>query len=250
LETFLEKARGKLRRIAEENYFMQEPIQVMIRPLSPRQAIGAPVRQDYPLLTGKEVIVEAEFRGSYGQAFTSRPEPYHGSLSDVLAIPISEAGNRAILLSTINAVTAHLKMAARVRHCKDEEPEQCAEEIAQDLLKRFGKIKIGMVGYQPAILENLARVFGPENVRCTDLNPANTGEKRYGVEIWDGATDTGRLIDWCDLALVTSSTLANDTFDAIYREAEAGGKRLIIFGITGAGVAALLDLERLCFYGH
>jgi uncharacterized protein (DUF4213/DUF364 family) len=60
-----------------------------------------------------------------------------------------------------------------------------------------------------------------------------------------------RLIDWGDLVLVTSSTLSNGTLDAIYEEAVLiKKKKLVIFGITGASVAALLGLDRLCFYGH
>ena len=250
MELMLEKVHRELSRIAEQNALLQDHIRVAAGPLSPRQAIGTPSRQDFPLLAGKEVIVEAEFRGSYGQAFTGQPRLYEGSLKDVLELPLSEAGNRAILLSTLNAVTSHLGMAERVRHCRDEEPEKCASEIAQELMNRFGKLNIGMIGYQPAILENLARTFGADHIKGTDLNPNNIGEKRFGVEIWDGNTDTSRLIDWSDLLLVTSSTLSNGTFDNIYEETKSKGKKMILFGITGAGVCALLNLERLCFYGH
>jgi len=250
LEPILEQAQRELSRIAAQNALLQDHIRVVAGPLSPMQAIGNPSRQDFPLLAGKEVIVEAEFRGGYGQAFTSKPRLYEGSLKDVLELPLSDAGNRAILLSTLNAVTSHLGMAERVRHCRDQEPEKCASEIARDLLNRFGKINIGLIGYQPAILENLATTFGAEHINGTDLNPTNIGQKRYGVEIWDGDKDTARLIEWSDLLLVTSSTLSNGTFDYIYEEIKSKEKQLIIFGITGAGVCALLNLERLCFYGH
>ena len=250
METILEQGRKKFDRIAGESSLMHDSIKVVAGPLSPSQAIGTPSRQDFPLLTGKEVIVEAEFRGSFGQAFTSEPRIFEGCLQDVLNLPLQDAGNRAILLATLNAVTGYLGMADRVRHCRDEEPEKCAAEMAKDLLQRFGKIKIGIIGYQPAILENLAEVFKPECIRCTDLNPANVGTCKFGIDMWNGATDTSKLIDWCDLVLVTSSTFANDTFDNIYNQAVRQNKRVINFGITGAGLSALLDLERLCFYGH
>jgi len=248
--SILEQARQKLNHIARDKYLMQEPIRVAIKPLSPRQAIGTPIRQDFPLLTGREIIVEAEFRRSYGQAFTDQPRIFDGSLQDVMQLILTEAGNRAIFLSTLNAVTSNLEIADRVRHCHDEEPENCAREITQELAKRFGKIRIGMVGYQPAILENLCSVFGPKHIRCTDLNPTNIGSLKFGAEIWDGAIHTSRLISWCDLALVTSSSLANGTFDDIYQESLFKEKKFIIFGITGAGISALMGLERLCFYGH
>ena len=59
-----------------------------------------------------------------------------------------------------------------------------------------------------------------------------------------------RLIGWCDILLATSSTIVNDTFDGIKAEIDARGKKLIIFGVTGAGVSALIGLERLCFQPH
>jgi len=246
----LEQARPEFGRIARDKSLMQEHIRVAIRPLSPRQAIGTPTRQDFPLLTGKEVIVEAEFRESYGQAFTDQPQVFDGSLQDVLELPLNESGNRAIFLSTLNAVTSHLGMADRVRHCKDEEPEKCAAEIANELLRRFGQASIGMIGYQPAILENLVKVFGVAKVRCSDLNPNNIGTVKYGCRIDNGKTDNLDLIRTSGVILVTSSTLTNNTLDTLYRVASLAGKPVIMFGITGAGVAALLDLERLCFYGH
>ena len=106
------------------------------------------------------------------------------------------------------------------------------------------------MGYQPAILENLINTFSTEKVRCTDLNPKNIGSQRYGAKIWDGGTDTERLISWCDIVLATSSTIVNDTFDGIKAKADAKSKKLIIFGVTGAGVSALLGFERLCFQTH
>jgi hypothetical protein len=246
----LEQAKQEFIRIAQENNLMQEHIKVEIKPLSPRQAIGTPVRQDYPILTGKEIIVEARFRDGYGQAFTDKPQAFEGSLKEVLELPLTESGNRAIFISTLNAVTCHLGLADRVRHCKDEEPEQCAAKIAEELLKRFSKIKVGLIGLQPAILENLVNVFGADNVRCSDLSPNNIGMVKYGCRIDNGATDNIDIIKTCDVILATSSTLSNDSFDTLYRTSAVEGKPLINFGITGSGVSALLGLERLCFNGH
>jgi hypothetical protein len=142
---------------------------------------------------------------------------------------------------------AHLGMVTGVQHCHDEEPEECAAEIAQYIVTNFGKVRVGLIGLQPAILENLVKTFGTENVRCTDLNPKNVGSRKYGAKIWDGGTETEKLVRWCELLLVTSSTIVNNTFDAIQGEAIAQDKRLIIFGVTGAGVAVLLGLARVCF---
>ncbi len=246
----IEEVKEKFRKIVTEHNLGSEPVEVTVGTLTAKQAIGSPSRQDFPLLEGREVMIEARFKGSYGQAFTDRPNEFIGSLNDVLNLALDSSDSRAIFDTTLNAVMAYLDMVTGVRHCRDEEPEKCAVEMTQYLLEKYGRVKVGMIGYQPAILENLVTVLGADNVRCTDLNPKNAGTKKFGAEIWDGRTDTERLIEWCDIVLATSSTIVNATYDGIKTLADTHGKKLIIFGITGAGVAALLGLERLCFQPH
>jgi uncharacterized protein (DUF4213/DUF364 family) len=250
MKSTIEEIKERLREIAAEHDFGNEPVEVTVGTLTAKQAIGSPSRQDFPLLEGREVMIEARFKGSYGQAFTDRPNEFRGSLNDVLNMALDSNDSRAVFDATLNVVMAHLGMVTGVRHCHDEEPEKCAAEIAQYVFNKYGKVKVGMIGYQPAILEHLVKALGAANVRCTDLNPRNIGAERHGAEIWDGHTDTGRLIGWCDIVLATSSTIVNDTYDDIKRLADAYGKKLIIFGVTGAGIAALLGLERLCFQPH
>jgi uncharacterized protein (DUF4213/DUF364 family) len=250
LRPVLEEVKEKLQAIADRYKLGKTAVRVTIGTLSVKQAIGSPERQDFPLLRGKEVMIEAEFRGSHGQAFTDRPNSFSGSLDDVLALNLTTNDNRAVFIATLNAVAAHLKMVAGTRHCHDEEPEECARQIAQHILEDPGRVKVGLIGLQPAILENLALTFGTDNVRCTDLNPNNISVDKYGVIIWDGKTETEKLIEWCDVLLATSSTIVNNTFDGIRETAVSRGKRLILFGVTGAGVAALLGLEILCFQPH
>jgi len=240
----------KFRAIVAERNLGEEAVRVTVGTLTVEQAIGSPQRQDYPLQEGKEVMVEAAFRGSYGQAFTDRPHDFRGTLNEILAFDPKIRENRAVFIATLNAVMAHLGKAAGTRHCRDEEPEECADEICAYILEKYGRVRVGLIGLQPAILENLASHFGADNVKCTDLNPKNIGNKKFGAAVWDGRTDTGKLVDWCDLVLATSSTLVNDSFDVIREEAAARGKPLLIFGVTGAGVAALLSLERVCFRPH
>jgi hypothetical protein len=249
LKPVLEEARDKLQAIIASQRLGDEPVQVTIGTLSARQAIGNPRRKDYALLEGKEVMIEARFRGSFGQAFTNQPHDFSGLLKDVLNLGLKNH-DRAIFVATLNTVTAHLGMVTGVRHCRDKEPEECATQIAKYILTNYGRVKIGMVGYQPAILENLATTFGADNVRCTDLNPKNISSQKFGVEIRDGSSQNTELARWGDLLLVTSSTITNNTFDAIRAEADSQGKRLINFGVTGAGVSALLGLERVCFQAH
>jgi hypothetical protein len=240
----------KFHKIIDEHDLGNELIEVTVGTLTAEQAIGDPARKDFPLLEGREVMIEAQFKDSFGQAFTDRPHEFKGSLNDVLNLGLNTNDERAIFDAALNAVMADLNLVTGVRHCHDEEPEKCAAEIAQRILTDYGKVRVGLIGFQPAILDNLVKTFGADNVRCTDLNLKNIGTRKYGAELWDGRTETARLINWCDIPLATSSTIVNDTFDGIKAEADARGRKLIVFGVTGAGVSAMLGLERLCFQPH
>ena len=111
------------------------------------------------------------------------------------------------------------------------------------------KVLVIGVGASGIAAARLLRSIGAD-VRCTDLNPKNIGSHKFGVEILDGKRDTQRLVDWCELLLITSSAIVNNTFDGIREEVASQGKHLIIFGVTGAGVSELLGLERICPFGH
>ncbi|GAI33155.1 unnamed protein product, partial [marine sediment metagenome] len=63
------------------------------RTLTPQEVIGKPERDDFPLLKGKEVMLQADFKGSLGQAFTDMPGNYSGSLREILATGTSAANN-------------------------------------------------------------------------------------------------------------------------------------------------------------
>lgn len=250
MSSIIEQVKGKFAELVASRNLGQEEVKVIVKTLTPREAIGNPERQDFPILIGKEVIVEAQFAGSYGQAFTDRPQSFSGTIDELLDLSLDSNANRAIFIASLNAITSHLETVSGVRHCRDEEPEKCARQIATDFKQRFGKVKIGLIGLQPAMLENLSREFGAENVRCTDMNPKNFGSHKFGVEIWNGESQTKEIIDWGDVLLVTSSTLTNGSLDNILAQVEKADKHIILFGITGAAVCALTGLERVCHFGH
>ena len=242
----LYQAKDRFTSIADDYKLRGETVRVAIGTLTPEQAIGRPNRQDFALLGGKEVMIEAQFKQHFGQAFTNQPQSFEGLLDDVLNLSLNTLDNRAIFIATMNAVCSYQGIIGNVRHCRNKEPEDCGRKIADKLISRYGKIKIGMVGYQSAILENLAITFGTENVRCSDLDSRNIGANKFGITICDGSAENMNLIDWCDLLLATGSTNVNNTFDNLYKETTSQNKRFIMFGVTGAGIAALLGLEIIC----
>jgi hypothetical protein len=238
-------AREILQELLEENNELNQlAVVINSRALKNEEAIGNPDRKDFPLLTGKEVLLQAEVDGSIGQAFTGDPIAYQGNIQGVLDLPVERMGNQALLVATLNAVSRKLGLADRTIHCIDNEPETCAQKISQTVLERHGRCKIGIIGYQPAILENCVKVFGAENIRITDLNRNNVGSLRHGVKVLDGLTDTKELVEFADVLLITGSILANGTDRSVLDELE--NKQFYLFGTTCAGLAHFNNIQRLC----
>jgi hypothetical protein len=68
------------------NVFME----VKTKTLTPEEAIGVTKRKDFPIITGKEVMIETECLGSKGQAFTDSPTVYKGTLKEISRMNIEE----------------------------------------------------------------------------------------------------------------------------------------------------------------
>ncbi|NLF80364.1 MAG: hypothetical protein GX572_04135 [Clostridia bacterium] len=237
-------ARQALNNLLEDNQSIGGlQIKVTSRALKNEEAIGHPERGDFPLLRGKEVLLQAEIDGYKGQAFTSDPIAWQGDIKRLAALPVDRPGNYALMVAALNALARKLGLAGHTIHCRDQEPEQCAPQIASALREQYGLCRVGIVGYQPAIIDNCVREFGAEHVRVTDLDRDNVGSVRYGVEIWDGLRDTGRLIDFADVLLITGSILANGTAEDVLAAVE---KPVYFYGTTCAALAHFNQFNRLC----
>ncbi len=219
-------------------------ITISSRALKSEEAIGHPDRDDFPLLRGKEVLLQAEIQGALGQAFTADPIAYHGSIKNLLTIPEDRPGTHALLVASLNALLNKLGQVEHTIHCVNHEPEKCAEQISQYILEKHGPCNIGIIGYQPAILEHCVQVFGPTRVNITDLSADVVGTVRYGVKVMDGISDTKTLVDFADVLLVTGTILANGTYLDVLKE--VGDKPYYFFGTTCAALAQLNNMNRLC----
>ena len=246
----LERTRTRIREIAEKEHLLHVDVTVLARPLTPEEAIGNPGRRDFPIIIGKERVIEATLLGSKGHAYTDSPQEFLGTLNDVLNLELNTNQNRAIYVATINALLGSLKMADKKVHCKDNEPEECALEIADSLLKKYGRTDVGLIGLNPAIAERLVDTFGPDHVRITDMSRDNIGQRRFGVEIWDGNERTEDLIDASNVVIFTGTTLVNNTFSQIWDRIQAHGKNYVVYGVTAAAVSNLLCFERICPRGR
>lgn len=243
--SILERTRPKFRTIIEENELMGAEVSVLAQPLTPAEAIGTPGRRDFPIVLGRERVIESRVIGSRGHAFTDTPQEYVGTLENVLNLDLTASQNRAIYVATLNAVLGHLGMVNATVHCKDDDPERCALEMARTVLDRYGRVEVGLIGLNPPIAERLVDTFGVDHVRITDLNGDNIGTQRFGVEIWDGNDRTEELIDASDVVVLTGTSLVNGTFDRIWRRIRTRGKAYLVYGVTAAGVSELLGIDRI-----
>ncbi len=237
-----DQLRDQLRSIATEHGLLPQAVSVVAaRTLKPEESIGRPERQDFPLVKGREVMVEADFNGAQGQAFTDRPGNYSGRLADVLALPLADNFERAVFVATLNAVLRHLGCIGSTIHCKDKEPEACAEHLVEYVRDHFGTPRIAFAGLQPAMVDHLARHFA---IRVTDMDPDNLDQIRYGVPI-EPVERNGDMIAWGDVVFATGSTLVNNTYRTVI-----GDKPLVFYGVTVAGIAYLTDCPQYCHCGH
>lgn len=238
-------AREALRMfIAQSEELNSMEITINSKALKNEEAIGHPDRDDFPLLRGKEVLLQAEVGGSLGQAFTGDPISFHGSLNSLLELPVERPGNYALMIAALNAVGNKLGLVKQTIHCLNNEPEECAKKISQTILEKHGLCNIGIIGYQPSIIESCVQVFGADHVNVTDLNKDVVGTIRYGVKILDGLTDTKKLAEFADILLITGSILANGTAGSVLEEVD--DKKCYFFGTTCAAAAYVNNLDRLC----
>ncbi len=240
--SFYSKLKEEVEKLIKEYDLRDSTVVVKGKALKPDDAIGNPQRRDFPLLKGKEVLMEADFLGRKGQAFTDQPGNIQDHLGKILELPLKNNWERAVFISTLNALMRYLGKADKTIHCRNEEPEKCAAELVNYLKENHRSSRIGLVGLQPAMLDQLRHSF---DVRVLDLDPDNIGKTKYGVLIEDGEKNLNEVLNWAEVLLVTGSTVVNGTIVNFWQLE----KPVVFYGTTIAGPAKLLGLERFCYLG-
>jgi len=239
---YLRELREKWWMKVVESNLESKKIYVEVRTLKSEEAIGHPARKEYPLVRGKEVMIQAELDGAIGQAFTDEPTSFDGTLRELYQLDIEKNYCRALLVAGINATYRLLGLIEGTRHCRDDGPERCAEKISKTLHQFHGESKICMIGFQPAIVYHLSRRF--REIRVTDMDEENIGKEYHGVVI-EPYTNNLEAIKWGDVVLATGSTLVNNTIREIIESAK--NKPLYFYGITIAAFSHEFGFKRLCF---
>jgi hypothetical protein len=230
----------EMKLLVSRHSLEDEMVSVVARPLTPEEAIGRPIHNDYPLLKGKERMMQATFQNARGQAYSDHTGNFSGSLFRVMNLPMDSNFHRALLVATANAILRKLGIIEKSCHCKDHDPVTCASYL-KDALEPFSARRVGMIGDQPRLLEELSRHV---EVRVCDRDPDNIGRVKWGIRVEDAAAHED-ITAWADLILATGTTLVNDTIENFTR-----GVPVLFYGITISGAAALLSLNHFCPLGR
>ncbi len=229
---------------------LSENIDIKLRTLSKEEAIGNPYRDDFPLLKGKEVMIEANFKGSKGQAFTSFPTNWKGKLKDLLLNNDYSFHSKSLKVAAINAVLRYLGYIDKTIHCRDKSPKLCSQKIAKYLKEKYGKsVKILVVGRQPAIIEAILNEYPKEYVIVTDKDEdyIEKYDEKLGIFIHNGDKNY-ELMKTTNIVLATSTIVItenlNEFFNALIH------KDFYMYGVTGAAFCFLMDVNRLCYHGE
>lgn len=226
-------------QIVMENNLSDETVRVSAKTLTPEEAIGNPECEDFPILKGHERLMQAEFKGSFGQAFTDMYGDFEGTLQDVLCMELNNNFRRAIFIATLNAVMRNLGLIEGSVHCKDRGPEECGLDMVE-FLEGCKISRIALVGFQPV---HARCCSGCHELEILDLDKENIGKEKFGVVVLDGNKKAEEVLKWCDLALVTGTTVVNGTIEPIL---EMAREKVVFYGISIAGVAQMFGLDRFC----
>ena len=234
----MKELKKQINKIIRDYKIKDEIVRIKAKALSSEEAIGNPEHDDYPIQKGRERLMQADFNGAYGVAFTDMFGDYEGSLYEIINMELKNNFKRAIFISTINAVLRHLGLIDKTNHCKDSVPVNCQKKVVGFIRDNFGNPKIFQAGFQPRFVDVLSKEF---ELRVTDMDEDSIGKKVNGVTI-ESPENTGKNIKWCDVVFASGSTFVNET----YRQFLEKGKPTVFYGVTCAGAVHLLNLKRYC----
>lgn len=232
------KLKVEIKKIIYKYRIKDDIVRIKAKVLSPEEAIGNPEHNDYPIQKGNEKMMQADFNGSFGVAFTDMFGDYEGSLYEIIDMELNNNYRRAIFISTINACLDWLGLVNKTNHCRDAGLVNCQKQVTGFIKEKYGNPKIFQVGLHPRFCEALSQEF---EIRVTDIDKENIGKKISEIII-ESPEATEKNKKWCDLIFATGSTFVNES----YQQFIMNNKPTIFYGVTCAGATYLLDLIRYC----
>ena len=87
--SILEASRIKLTEIIRKNGLFDVSVSVMVKTLTAQEAIGEPGRRDFPIIIGKERVIEAQVLTAKAHVFTDSPGEFVGNLREIVDLPLT-----------------------------------------------------------------------------------------------------------------------------------------------------------------
>lgn len=223
------------------NHLENEIITVKCEISNPFKNIKTFKQQNFPMLNGKETTIECIFRGHKGQASTSFPATYNGTLKEILYLDIcSNSYDRAIFIAVFNCITSYLHHIPNTIHCQGNSPNLCAYKFKEFISKNFSNKNIALIGYHKEIITSLS---SSHSLRVLDLDSELINKNIDGTTIEDGISNFSQVMEWADVILCTGSTLSNGTIVNFLNL----DIPIFFYGTTISGIAYYFNLPRLCF---
>jgi len=227
-----------LEQTALHHGLAEATVRVSTRVLSPEEAIGNPEHDDYPLVHGRERMIQAEVAGACGQAYTDMVGRWEGSVRDVCRMEWTNNFRRAILVATLNAVLRYTGEVRDTVHCRDDGPVACGKCLRALVAEERLQPPYLLIGYQPRLAEALATLG---ELQIVDGDERNIGRLRAGTVV-RGPEATDELIRQAGCLFVTGSTIVNGTIGRFLGLTPP----TIFYGVTIAAAAQVLGLRRFC----
>lgn len=236
------RLRAEMSRISDERGLRLESLTVAAEPLTPDEVIGNPEHDDYPLVQGRERMMEARISGVRGQAYTDMYGTWSGTVREACALPLINSFRRAIFVATLNALARIEGLCEDTCHCQGDDLTACAEDLHAFIAEKKLSPPFVLIGYQPRFAEVLSQLG---DTRIVDADPGHIGEERAGVRVC-GPEETEEALHAAGCVFVTGSTLVNATLPTFLHLPIP----TFYYGVTIAGAAAILGLPRFCPRGR
>lgn len=199
--------------------------------------------KEYAIARGEEVMMECVFKSAKAHVFTQLPRDRVMRVDEILRLDLSDIGNRSVFYCALNAVMRYYGLINGTMHCRGNSPLKCAKSLIEYLKSFASDARILLVGYQPAIAEELVRHFN--TVYITDMSLRNVGKSIDRVCVLDH-TRNNDLIREVDIVLATGSSLLNKTLWDLYETSSRFSKVFILYGVSAAGASKILGIKRYC----
>ncbi len=110
------ESRQKFIEIVEKNKLNNVRVSVLVKILTPEEAIGIPGRRDFPIIVGKERVIQADVLGAKAHVFTDSPGEFVGELREVLnisltltkVVPVINIKSECLINSSVISLPSHI----------------------------------------------------------------------------------------------------------------------------------------------